>query len=213
MTARKVLGQDIIHIAVKARQQRLNAGRAGNMSVRYDDGFLITPSAVEYEDLRPNDMVYVDEEGHIDTGGYKPSSEWQLHRDIYAQRADISAIIHLHSTHATTLACLGEDLPAIHYMIAMAGGDNVRCAPYRLFGTQALSDVVCEALTDRYACLMANHGLIACGSTLAQALEIASEIEQLCQIYLQCLSIGKREILSDDQMQAVLEKFKDYRPK
>lgn len=211
MPTKTELSQELIDIALKAKQKGHNAGRAGNMSVRFDKGFLITPSAIEYEALACHDIVYIDKDGRIDTAGYQPSSEWQLHRDVYLQRPDISAIIHVHSVHATTVACLGYHLPAIHYMIAMAGGDTIRCAPYRLFGSQELSDVVCDALKDRYACLMANHGLIACGTMLAQAMEIASEVEQLCQIYLQCLSVGEPNILSEADMQKVQEKFKRYR--
>jgi L-fuculose-phosphate aldolase len=203
--------QELIGIALKTKQQGLNVGRAGNMSLRYKTGFLITPSAVEYEALMSEDIVYVDHSGRIESKRYNPSSEWQLHRDVYGKRPDISAIIHVHSPYATTVACLRHDLPAIHYMIAMAGGDNIRCAPYRLFGSSELSAVVCEALEDRYACLMANHGLVTCGATLIQALEMANEVEQLCQIYLQCLSVGEVNRLSEAEMKKVLEKFKQYR--
>jgi len=210
-STKQQLSQELIDVALATRRQRLNVGRTGNISVRHKSGFLITPSAVEYNDLANQDIVYIDCRGRIKSKRYKPSSEWQLHRDIYAKRPDISAIIHLHSTYATAVACLRHDLPAIHYMIAIAGGDTVRCAPYRLFGSQELSDAVCDALQGRYACLMANHGLIVCGESLAQALEIGSEIEQLCQIYLQCLFTGQIQILSDAEMRIVLGKFKQYR--
>ena len=209
---RQQLSQELIDIALAVKRQRLNVGRAGNISVRHKSGFLITPSAVEYDNLASRDIVYINRHGHIKSDRYKPSSEWMLHRDIYATRPDISAIIHIHSVYATAVACLRHDLPAIHYMIAIAGGDTIRCAPYRLFGSQELSDIVCDALKDRYACLMANHGLIVCGETLEQAFEIGNEVEQLCQIYLQCLSAGQVQILSGAEMQIVLGKFKQYRP-
>jgi L-fuculose-phosphate aldolase len=143
-------------------------------------------------------------------GAGKPSSEWHFHRDILQQRPDIHAIVHTHSPYATALACLREDLPAFHYMIAIAGGDSIRCAPYTLFGTETLSQYALAALTDRKACLLANHGLIALGRDIAEAMAIATEVESLCQQYLIARQSGKPVLLSAEEMQQVIARFKTY---
>ena len=211
-TDRQALAQQLIDIAKAANTLKLNVGKAGNMSVRFNDGLLITPSAVDYDRLLAHDMVYLDKEGQPEAGSRKPSTEWRFHHDILSTRTDVEAVIHLHPTYATALACLGEALPPVHYMIAMAGGNTIRCAPYHLFGTQALSDAVLSALEGRHACLMANHGLISCGKTLEDALALAAEIEHLCQIYLLARSAGNPVLLTEPQMAEVQKKFKSYRP-
>jgi L-fuculose-phosphate aldolase len=187
----------------------LNRGSTGNVSVRSAGGFWITPTGTAPEDLQPDDFVWIGDDGRV-AGAWQPSTEWPFHRAVYAARADLHAIVHMHSTHATALACLRRGLPAFHYMVAVAGGDSVPCTPYHLFGTEALSQAVGAAFVDRHACLMANHGLVAGGSSLAHAMKVAIEIESLCQVYLQALAVGEPALLSSAQMAEVIEKFKTY---
>lgn len=201
--------QDIINTALKMNALGINQGASGNVSTRSPDGFWITPSGLDYDILTPDQIVEVYPDG-THTGPWKPSSEWLFHRDIYQARPDVNAIIHTHSKFATTLACLRQDLPPFHYMIAVCGGKDVRCAPYATFGTQALSDAALNALTDRNACLLANHGMIVAGPDLDKTLKIAQELELLCEQYLTALQVGEPHILSDEQMDEVLEKFKTY---
>ena len=188
----------------------LNRGTSGNVSARSLEGFLITPSGRDMTELAAVDMAPVDMEGRAPEG-LKPSSEWRFHRDIYAAFPEAGAIVHAHSPFAVALACLRRDIPAFHYLVAMAGGVDIRCARYATFGTQALSDAILEALRDRRACLMANHGLVAWGRDLAGALALAVEVEALCGQYLCCLQAGEPVLLSDAEMAEVLEKFRDYR--
>ncbi len=187
----------------------LNQGASGNVSVRDGDGFVITPSGVAADRLEPAQLVRMDMAGAW-SGAWKPSSEWRFHRDIYAARPDAGAVVHCHSPAATALAVLGRPLPAFHYMIAIAGGADVRCAPYATFGTQALSDGAVAALDGRRACLLAHHGMIAIGRDLGQALEVAVEIEFLADLYLRLLPLGEPPVLSAEEMAMVLEKFKSY---
>jgi L-fuculose-phosphate aldolase len=187
----------------------LNQGAAGNVSVRLDAGFLITPSGLANDTLKPAQMVAMDFAGNA-RGALKPSSEWRIHRDIYRARHDVHAVVHAHSPHAVSLACLRIDIPAFHYMVAVAGGKNIRCADYATFGTQALSDAVLAALTDRRACLMANHGLIAVGDSLDAALALAVEVEALCAQYWRAKLMGEPVLLSDPEMDEVLERFRNY---
>ena len=187
----------------------LNQGTSGNVSARSRSGFLITPSGRDMTGLGTADVVPVAMDGAAPEG-LKPSSEWRFHRDIYAAFPEADAIVHAHSPFAVALACLRRDIPPFHYMVAMAGGPDIRCAPYATFGTQALSDAVLEALKDRRACLMANHGLVAWGRDLEGALALALEVEALCGQYLRCLQVGEPVLLNDAQMAEVLVKFKDY---
>jgi L-fuculose-phosphate aldolase len=154
-------------------------------------------------------MVAMDFSGELPRRG-KPSSEWRFHRDILQARPEVGAVIHTHSMFATTLACLRRDIPPFHYMIALAGGDSIRCAPYALFGSQALSDAALLALKDRRACLLANHGMIAVGESLKQALDVTVEVETLCEQYLRALQIGEPHLLSKEEMADVFEQFKGY---
>jgi L-fuculose-phosphate aldolase len=188
----------------------LNQGTSGNVSARSPEGFLITPSGRDMAGLAAADVVPVDMDGQAPEG-LKPSSEWRFHRDIYAAFPQARAIVHAHSPFAVALACLRRDIPAFHYMVAMAGGRDIRCARYATFGTQALSDAVLEALGDRRACLMANHGLVAWGGGLAGALALAVEVEALSGQYLRCLQAGEPVLLGGAEMAEVLEKFRDYR--
>jgi L-fuculose-phosphate aldolase len=188
----------------------LNRGASGNASVRYSEGLLITPSALLVSEMTPDSMVRMDLAGNVLQGG-KPSSEWRFHRDILAARAEIGAVVHVHSTYATTIACLRRDVPAVHYMIAMAGGDTIRCTPYSVFGEQELSDHALEALQGRKACLLGNHGMIALGKDLDDALAVAVEVEFLCEIYWRTLQVGEPHILTSQQMHDVKQKFVDYK--
>jgi len=205
----KELREQLIETAVAMNASGINQGTSGNLSVRMDGGFLITPSGMDYAELAPEDIVAMNLKGEWG-GSIKPSSEWRFHRDIYRHRADARAILHAHPVFCATLACLGRPIPAFHYMVAVAGGRDIRCAAYATFGTQELSDQVLSALTDRKACLMANHGLVCLEQDLPRALALAIEIEQLAQVYQQCLALGEPVILGDEEMETVLEKFKDY---
>ena len=187
----------------------LNRGTSGNIGVRLGDSLLVTPSGVPVDALTPESMVELDFSGQP-KGGLKPTSEWRIHRDILAARPDVNAVVHTHATYATVLACQHLDIPPFSYMIAAAGGDTIRCAPYALFGTQVLSDHALTALQDRKACLLAHHGMIALGDSLDAALSLAIEVESLCEQYWRVLQIGKPNILSDAQMQEVIEAFKGY---
>jgi len=199
----------LLHTSQQMAALGLNRGTSGNASVRLDDGFLVTPSGVPPSALTVDSMVYMDWDGQPEAGK-RPSSEWRFHRDLLLARPEQHAVVHCHSPFATSLACLSLEVPAFHYMIAVAGGNNIRCAPYALFGSQALSDVAVAALVDRKACLLAHHGMIALGTTLAQALALAVEVETLCEQYWRILSLGTPPLLSDEQMQAVHEQFKGY---
>jgi L-fuculose-phosphate aldolase len=187
----------------------LNQGASGNVSARSQDGFIITPSGRDMAGLGALDMVPMDGEGRPPEG-LKPSSEWRFHRDIYAAFPAARAVVHAHSPFAVALACLRRDIPAFHYMVALAGGTDIRCAGYATFGTQALSDGVIAALQGRRACLMANHGLVAWGSNPERALALAMEVEALCGQYLRCLQVGEPVLLTDAEMAEVLERFRDY---
>jgi len=188
----------------------INQGTSGNASVRLgSDRFLITPSGVAYDAMTPAQIPTMTLSGHW-YGTRRPSSEWRFHRDILAARPDAGAVIHTHGPLATTLAVLRRDIPAFHYMVAMAGGDSIRCAPYATFGTQALSDRALAALAGRRACLLANHGLIAIGSTLDKALALAVEVEALAGMYLRACAIGEPALLSGAQMAEALELFRTY---
>jgi L-fuculose-phosphate aldolase len=194
---------------VKLADIGLNKGTSGNASVRDGNGFLITPSGLPIESMSLASMVHMQFDGGFELGK-KPSSEWRFHRDILQSRADVNAVIHTHSMFATTLACLQLDIPAFHYMIAVAGGNTIRCAPYALFGSQALSDVALAALIDRKACLLANHGMIALGRDIEDALSVTIEVENLCEQYWRALQIGNPYLLNEVQMQEVLQQFKGY---
>jgi L-fuculose-phosphate aldolase len=203
------LRQQIIATALRMNDLRINRGRSGNVSARDGDGFLITPSGLPYEETRPEDIAAVSLAGEA-SGPRQPSTEWRFHRDIYAARHDVGAIVHMHSTFATTLACLGRGIPAFHYMVAVAGGKDIRCAEYATFGTQDLSDHALVALAARKACLLANHGMIAVGGSLADALALAVEVEALAEQYWRTLQTGTPNLLSDAEMDVVLEKFRSY---
>ncbi len=187
----------------------INRGTAGNVSARYADGFLITPTGMAYEECVPEDMATVGAGGTA-SGRRQPSSEWRFHHDIYAARPEAGAIIHTHAPFATALACQQMEIPPFHYMIARFGGASVRCAAYATFGTQALSDAVLIALESRRACLMGHHGMVVFGGDLKEALALAIELESLCEQYWRVLQLGQPRLLPADEMARVIEKFRDY---
>jgi L-fuculose-phosphate aldolase len=201
--------QAIIDTCLEMNASGLNQGTSGNVSTRFGDGLLITPSAMPYAKMLPGDIVYMEMDGTAH-GEHAPSSEWRFHRDILTARPEIQAIVHTHAVHATALSLLQKPIPAVHYMVAVAGGTSIRCCPYATFGSQTLSDYVLEALQDRFACLMAHHGMLACGISLEKALWLATEVETLARQYAIALQIGTPKILPDAEMQRVLEKMKTY---
>jgi L-fuculose-phosphate aldolase len=240
MTDENTLRESIIATAISMNALHINQGKSGNVSARIRfpstsgrgargeggsaertakkvragaAGFLITPTGLPYDDTLPTDLALMplDAKDERDFSGPRlPSSEWRFHRDIYAARPETGAIVHTHGVYATTLACLDRGIPAFHYMVAAAGGIDIRCAPYATFGTQKLSDHALMALRDRKACLLAHHGLIAMGPTLERALTLAVEVEALARMYWQALQIGEPATLPDAEMRRVLEKFKTY---
>jgi L-fuculose-phosphate aldolase len=203
------LREQLLSTSRKLCELGLNRGTSGNASVRDGAGFLVTPTGMTVEEMTPRDMVWMSIDGKVQ-GERQPSSEWRFHRDILQARPEVGAVIHTHAMFATTLACLHREIPPFHYMIAVAGGDTIRCAPYALFGSQALSDAALSALQDRKACLLANHGMIAVGHDLDQALSVAVEVETLCEQYWRALQAGEPKLLSAEQMTEVMEQFKGY---
>jgi L-fuculose-phosphate aldolase len=185
----------------------INQGTAGNISIRNPAGFLITPTSLPYDRMQPEDVVQMDFDGSYD-GNRRPSSEWRFHRDILRHRNDIAVVLHCHSVYATTLACHHKTIPSFHYMVGVAGGTTIRCARYATFGTQALSDNALEALQDRLACLLGQHGQIALGKTLPAALALAIEVEALARVYVQALTLGEPPVLSDEEMARVLRQMR-----
>lgn len=187
----------------------LNEGSAGNVSVRHGSGMLITPSGLPPAELTAQAIVEVTQHGEA-IGTFAPSSEWQLHQAIYQARPEVGAVVHTHAPFATALACQRRDIPPFHYMIARFGGSSLRCAPYALFGTRALSDAAVTALEQRSACLLANHGMVAVGRDLTTALANTLELETLCEQYWRTLQLGPPVLLSDAEMAEVLERFNSY---
>jgi len=197
------LREQMVAVARRMNASGINQGTSGNLSARLADGLLITPSSMPYELMEPEDLVVMDFEGNIQ-GARKPSSEWHLHADILRSRPEIGAVVHCHSIHATALACHGRSIPSFHYMVAMAGTDTIRCAPYATFGTEALSRDAVQALEGRLACLLAQHGQVSLGATLDQALRLAIEVETLAHMYLQALVLGEPPVLAAEEMARVI---------
>jgi L-fuculose-phosphate aldolase len=199
----------IIDAAARLEKLGLNKGTAGNISIRWNDGFLITPSGMPPNRLHPEDIVAIDADG-TPQGRRAPSSEWRFHHDIYAARADVNAVVHGHPPFCVALAVLHKDIPPYHYMVAKAGGRDIRCAPYASFGTQTLSDHATAALEGRRACLLANHGMIATGPSLDGAMSLAIEVEELAEGYWRALQVGTPFLLSDEEMAETVERFAAY---
>ncbi len=206
--------KEVIKYSIKLNTTNLSPLRSGNISVRSDEddiqGFLITPSGKKYDSLKEDDIVFVSNDGNHDTN-LKPSSEWRFHKDIYLKKPDAKAIVHAHSPHAAAVSAHGKDIPAFHYMIALAGGDSIKCAKYATFGTQELSDNIINALENRKACLMSNHGQVAFGENLESAFELAEELENICHQYINTIKLGEPKILSSSEMDVILEKVKNYK--
>ena len=203
--------EQIIKYANMLNSEKLSTLRSGNVSLRYKNGFLITPSGVKYSSLKVDDIVFVSLDGKFDETKNKPSSEWRFHKDIYSSKNEANAIVHAHSTYATAVSAHNKDVPAFHYMVALAGGNDLKCAKYATFGTQELSDNIINALKNRKACLMSNHGQVAFGDNLEQAFELAQEVENICHQYINAIKIGEPKILSSSEMDVILEKVKNYK--
>jgi L-fuculose-phosphate aldolase len=200
----------VIYACRELTRRGLTHGTSGNVSVRCDQRrFFVSPSGMEYEALQADDVPLMDLDGRW-FGRRRPSSEWRFHRDILKSRHDVGAIVHTHSPRATALACTGRGIPAFHYMVAVAGGSDIRCAPYHAFGTQELSDAALAALQERKACLLANHGVIATGADLASAMSLAGEVENLALQYCAALALGEVRILDEAEMCRVVERFRTY---
>ena len=211
--AEYALRKEIISTCLAMERKGINQGTSGNVSARWQEGLLITPSGLAYETLSPEEIIYLEMDG-TPHGPHSPSSEWRFHRDILQARADVQAVVHAHPAYCTAHAILGHKIPAVHYMIAAAGGSTIRCAPYATFGTDELSRGAVAALHERWACLLANHGLIACGVSLGKALWLANEVEVLAKQYYLSLQLGTPVVLSDEEMNVVVAKFKTgYGPK
>ena len=207
----KSLSSAIIKYAKMLNSKKLSALRSGNISVRYNDGFLITPSGKRYSNLKTKDIVFVNLDGRFDKKKGIPSSEWKFHQDIYLNKKDAKAIVHAHSTNATAVSTHKKNIPSFHYMVAMAGGYDIKCAKYATYGTRKLSKNIIKALKDRKACLIANHGQITYESNLPKAFELAEKVENLSLQYITSLKLGKPKILTLKEMRKVLSKAKNYK--
>jgi L-fuculose-phosphate aldolase len=202
------LAVDIIATAQAMNANGINSGTSGNVSARTQTGMLITPSGIDYNRLTPDDVVAMDfDTSWFATSNLRPSSEWRFHLDILRHRSDVNAVVHTHSTHATALAVHGRGIEPFHYMVAVAGGHDIRCAPYATFGSQELSDHTLEALDGRYACLLAHHGVVATGVDLASALLLAIEVEELARQYVAAHTLGQPPLLPEQEMEDVLAKM------
>lgn len=209
-TVELVARRAVVDTAIAMSRQGLSPGRSGNVSTRFEDGLLITPTGIPYDVLTPADIVRVRLDGQVPPGQQAPSSELRFHLAIYRARLDVGAIVHCHSMHATVLACARRPIPAFHYMVAAAGGDDIPLVPYATFGSEELARHVAEGLAHRNACLMANHGQIAVGANGIEALALAEEVEVLAEQYVKVLMLGTPHVLARDEMVRVLERFSSY---
>ena len=203
--------QSIIDACRSMNALGINQGTSGNISLRHDSGLLITPTSVPYETMQPEQIVFMGLDGSFDPT-QRPSSEWRFHLDILKARPEINAVVHAHPPYSTILAIMGLEIPPIHYMIACAGGDSIRCAPYATFGTQELSEHAVRALEDRLACLLEHHGMIAIGPSLSKAMWLAVEREALARQYYGCLQIGTPRLLPKAEIKNVLGRIAGYGP-
>lgn len=204
------LRQRVIDAALDLAHTGLSPQMSGNVSARFGDGFLVTPTGLSYVDLLPDDIVHLDLDGHVIAGHERPSSEWPMHAAIYKDRPEIGGIVHAHSDHAVTLAVMHRDIPSFHYMVAMLGGRDIRCAPYATFGSAEIAAHAVVALRDRKACLLAHHGQIAVGRSVEEALHLAHEVETLSGQYWRALQIGEPPLLSDEEMAINVARFSNY---
>ena len=202
--------KEVIKFAKLLNHRKLSALRSGNISLRHKNGFLITPSGKKYSSLKVKDIVFVNLKGEFNKK-QKPSSEWRFHQDIYISKTKAKAIVHSHSTNATALSTHNKKIPSFHYMVALAGGSDIKCAKYATYGTRELSKNILKALKNRFACLIANHGQITFGSSLAEAFELAEEVDNLAKQYIKALLLGRPKLLSLNEMKKVLNKGKTYK--
>ena len=202
--------KEVIKFAKLLNHRKLSALRSGNISLRHKDGFLITPSGKKYSSLKVKDIVFVNLKGEFNKK-QKPSSEWRFHQDIYISKTKAKAIVHSHSTNATALSTHNKKIPSFHYMVALAGGSDIKCAKYATYGTRELSKNILKALKNRFACLIANHRQITFGSSLAEAFELAEEVDNLAKQYIKALLLGRPKLLSLNEMKKVLNKSKTYK--
>ena len=210
MTEQKIR-KDIIKFSKLLNKTNLSPLRSGNISVRYKNGFLITPSGMRYETLKSKDIVFVDLKGKYNSKKNKPSSEWHFHKDIYLNKKNANSVVHCHSKNALVLSCIRKKIPAFHYMVAVAGGIDIKCAKYATYGTSELSKNIIQVLNNRLACLIENHGQVVFSDGIDSAFELAQEVEHLSEQYLECLRIGKPKILTNIEMSRVLKKVKNYK--
>jgi len=210
MTEQKII-KDIIKFSKLLNKTNLSPLRSGNISVRYKNGFLITPSGMRYETLKSKDIVFVDLKGKYNSKKNKPSSEWHFHKDIYLNKKNANSVVHCHSKNALVLSCIRKKIPAFHYMVAVAGGVDIKCAKYATYGTSELSKNIIQVLNNRFACLIENHGQVVFSDGIDSAFELAQEVEHLSEQYLECLRIGKPKILTNIEMSRVLKKVKNYK--
>jgi len=201
--------QSIISACLQMNHLGINQGTSGNISLRHEDGLLITPTSTPYDAMKPEQIVFMTLDGAFDAR-QRPSSEWRFHRDILKARPEVNAVVHAHPPYATILAIMGLEIPAVHYMIACAGGDTIRCSPYATFGTAELSRLAVSALKDRSACLLAHHGMIALGPSLAKAMWLAVEVETLARQYHGCLQIGTPPLLARTEIENVRARIGGY---
>jgi len=201
--------QAIISACLEMNRLGINQGTSGNISVRHDDFILITPTSTPYERLTPESIVRLELDGST-KGPLQASSEWRFHRDIMIARPDVNAIVHAHPIYSTIIAIMGLDIPPIHYMVAVAGGEDIRCAPYATFGTEELSRNAVEALEGRKACLLGHHGIIAVGDTLSKALWLSVEVETLAHQFHGTLQLGKPPLLPKEEIDRVITKMGTY---
>jgi L-fuculose-phosphate aldolase len=201
--------QSIIDACLRMNSLGINQGTSGNISLRHNDGLLITPTGTPYETMQPEQIVFMKLDGTVETN-QRPSSEWRFHRDILKARPEVNAVVHAHPPYSTILAIMGMAIPAVHYMIACAGGDTIRCAPYATFGTEELSQHAVAALEDRSACLLAHHGMIAVGPSLNRAMWLAVEVETLARQYHGCLQIGTPPLLPRAEIENVKGRMAGY---
>jgi L-fuculose-phosphate aldolase len=201
--------QSIIDACLRMNSLGINQGTSGNISLRHEDGLLITPTGTPYETMQPEQIVFMKLDGTVATN-QRPSSEWRFHRDILKARPEVNAVVHAHPPYSTILAIMGMAIPAVHYMIACAGGDTIRCAPYATFGTEELSQHAVAALEDRWTCLLAHHGMIAIGSSLDKAMWLAVEVETLARQYHGCLQIGTPPLLPRAEIENVMGRMAGY---
>ena len=207
----KNLKSEVIKYAKMLNSKKISALRSGNISARHKEGFLITPSGKKYSLLRNKDIVFVSLKGKCDKKKGIPSSEWRFHQDIYLNKKEANAIVHAHSSCATAISAHGKSIPAFHYMVALAGGNDIKCAKYATYGTRKLSINILKVLKNRLACLISNHGQIAFSENLSKAFELAEEVENLSNQYIKALKMGKPKILSLKEMTKVLSKAKNYK--